>query len=199
MNYELANIDLHIMAIDEHLDYINSKVRFIDPDEYGFVEADSKNLVYRFMHLFQLCVFISGDEKIDSSHLKLKFSDGTEYSIKEYTEECDKLCRNKFADLIIFQEKWSKIIDWNYYTIDWHLRELKKKLCRYKIYIECGNAPQENKKNKYCYRRRRRWILIDLSSSFLFIKNCWMRHNKERRFLTWNRNQSHSRNNITHF
>lgn len=147
INYELANIDLHIMAIDEHLEYINSKTQFIDPDEYGIVEADSINLVYRFMHLFQLCVFISGDKQIDSSQLKLKFSDGIEYSIKEYSEKCDKLCENKFVDLIILQEKWSKIIDWNYYTIDWELRELKKKLCRYKIYIACGNVPQEyNKK-----------------------------------------------------
>lgn len=147
MNYELANIDFHIMAIEEHLEFIHSKVQFIDPDEYEMVEADSKNLVYRFMHLFQLCVFLLGDEKIDSSQLKLKYSDGIEYSIKEYSEKCDKLCQNKFADLIIFQEKWSQIIDWNYYTIDRHLRELKKKLCRYKIYIKCGNAPQEyNKK-----------------------------------------------------
>lgn len=143
MNYELANIDLHIMAIEEHLEFIHSKVQFIDPDEYEMVEADSRSLVYRFMHLFQLCVFIACDEKIDSSQLKLRFSDGIEYSIKEYTEKCDKLCQDKFADLIILQEKWSKITDWNYYIIDRHLRELKKKLCRYKIYIECGNAPQE--------------------------------------------------------
>lgn len=146
MNYEIANVDMHIMRIDEHLSYLHDKVQFIDPDENEMVSADSKYLVYRFMHLFQLAIFLAGDKDIVTTDLKLKYSDNKEYPLKEYTEKCDLLCQNKFADLIILQEKWEKIIDWNFYTIDYHLNELKKKLMRYKSYVMCGHAP-ENYKN----------------------------------------------------
>lgn len=142
MNYELANVDMHIMRIDGHLSYIHDKVQFINPDEYEIVQADSKSLVYRFMHLLQFCVFLYGDKEIDTKNLKLKFSDDKEYGIAEYVEKCEALCQNKFADLIILQGKWDKIIDWNYYIVDYHLNELKKKLMRYKTYVLCGNAPE---------------------------------------------------------
>lgn len=89
--------------------------------------AKEKN--YRFMHLFQLAISLAGDKDIVTTDLKLKYSDNKEY-----------------ADLIILQEKWEKIIDWNFYTIDYHLNELKKKLMRYKSYVMCGHAP-ENYKN----------------------------------------------------
>ncbi len=81
------------------------------------------------MHLFQLAISLAGDKDIVTTDLKLKYSDNKEY-----------------ADLIILQEKWEKIIDWNFYTIDYHLNELKKKLMRYKSYVMCGHAP-ENYKN----------------------------------------------------
>lgn len=148
MNYEIANIDMHIMQIEEHLSYLHDKVQFIDPDENEMVSADSKYLVYRFMHLFQLAIFLAGDKEIVTTDLKLKFSDDKEYPLKEYTEKCDLLCQNKFTDLIILQEKWEKIIDWNYYTIDYRLNELKKKLIRYKSYVMCGNAPENYKDYK---------------------------------------------------
>ena len=145
INYELANIDYHIMAIDEHLDWIHSKVQFIDPDEYDMVGADSKKLVFRFMHLLQLTILLSGDDKIDTSQLMLKYSDGKEYTLKQYTSMGEDICNNKFANLIICQEKWEKVINWNYYTIDRHLNELKKKLLRYKMYIQRGDAPLSRK------------------------------------------------------
>lgn len=145
MNYEIANVDMHIIQIDEHLRYLHDKVQFINSDENEMVSADSKYLVYRFMHLFQLTIFLAGDKEIVTTDLKLKYSDGKEYPIKEYTEKCDLLCQNKFADLLILQEKWEKIIDWNYYTIDYHLNELKKKLIRYRSYIMCGHAPEKYK------------------------------------------------------
>lgn len=148
MNYEIANVDMHIMRIEEHLSYLHDKVQFINPDENEMVSADSKYLVYRFMHLFQLAIFLAGDKEIVTTDLKLKFSDDKEYPIKEYTEKCDLLCQNKFTDLIILQEKWEKIIDWNYYTIDYRLNELKKKLIRYKSYVMCGNVPENYKDYK---------------------------------------------------
>lgn len=90
--------------------------------------------------------FLAGDTDIVTTDLKLRYSDNKEYPLKEYTEKCDLLCQNEFADLIILQEKWEKIINWNFYTIDYHLNELKKKLMRYKSYVMCGHAP-ENYKN----------------------------------------------------
>ncbi len=141
MNYEVANIDYHIMAIDEHLDFIHSKVQFIDPDKYDMVEADSRNLAYRFVHLLLLVGSLSSDKAIDTSNLRLKFSDENEYNLQEYVEKCDELCNKGLANIIILQEKWEEIISWNYYTIDRHLNEIKKKLFRYKIYILRGNAP----------------------------------------------------------
>lgn len=145
MNYEIATIDMHIMQIDKYLSYLHDKVQFINPDENDMVSADSKNLVYRFMHLFQLTTFLVGDKNIVTTELKLKYSDDKEYPLKEYTKKCDLLCQNNFADLIIFQEKWEKIIAWNYYTIDYHMNILKKKLMRYKSYVMCGHAPDNYK------------------------------------------------------
>lgn len=148
MNYEIANVNMHIMQIDEHLSYLHDKVQFINPDENEMVSAYSKYLVYRFMHLFQLAVFLAGDKEIVTTDLKLKYSDDKEYSLKEYIEKCDLLCQNQFAEFLILQEKWEEIIDLNYYTIDYRLNELKKKLIRYKSYVMCGNAPE-----KYnCYK-----------------------------------------------
>lgn len=143
MNYEIAIIDFHIALIDEHLEFIHKKIEFIDPDEYGIVEAESKNLIYRFLHLCQFTIFLSSDENIDTSELMLKYSDDKEYTLKEYTILCDKLAENHFAELLILQNKWDEVINWNYYIIDRHLNELRKKLCRYKSYIYCGNVPQD--------------------------------------------------------
>ena len=145
MNFEIANVDMHIILIDNHLSYLHDKVQFLNPDEYEIVTAESKFLVYRYMHLFQLAISLEGDKEISTTDIKLKFSDDKEYSIKEYTEKCDLSCKNKFTDLIILQEKREKIIDWNYYTIDYHLNELKKKLMRYKSYVLCGNVPENYK------------------------------------------------------
>ena len=146
INNELALIELHIMHVDEHLEFLHNKIAFIDPKKYEMVEANSESLVYRFMFVFQLSVFISDDEMIDSEQLLLKFSDDKECSIKEYIKKCDKLCSCHFANLLIVQEKWDKLIDWNLYTIDRHLRELKKKLLRYKMYIRCGRAPEQQRR-----------------------------------------------------
>lgn len=146
INFQLATIDMNIMAIDEHLEFINSKVVFINPDEYGLVGADSKHLVYRFMFLFQLAVNLDADKMIESSDLRLKFSDDNEYSLHDYIDKCESICTNKFAGFTILQDKWEKVIEGNLYTIDCHLKELKKKLLRYKMYINYGNVPQRYRK-----------------------------------------------------
>lgn len=146
INFQLATIDMNIMAIDEHLEFINSKVAFINPDEYGLVGVDSKHLVYRFMFLFQLTVNLDADKMIESSDLKLKFSDDNEYSLHDYIDKCESICMNKFAGFTILQDKWEKVIELNLYTIDRHLKELKKKLLRYKMYINYGNVPQRYRK-----------------------------------------------------
>ena len=142
INFELANIDMHIMKIDDYLSELHYKVKFINPEEYDIVQADSKPLVYRFMHLFKLTISLQGDNDINCSRLLLKFSDDNEYTLEKYIEKCETLCENHFTQMLILQEKWDKVIEWNYYTIDRHLNELKKKLVRYKSYILCGNAPE---------------------------------------------------------
>lgn len=148
INYEVANIDMHIALIDECLSYMHEKTVFINPEEYNIAQADSENIIYRFMHLFQLAINLYSKEKIDTSELRLKYSDNQEYSLSEYIQKCDELCQMQFANMLILQDKWEKIIAWNLYTIDRHLNELKKKLCRYKSYIYCGNAPQKIAKHQ---------------------------------------------------
>ena len=142
INYELANVDMHVIKIDNHLNELYHKVNFIDSDEYKIVQADSKYLVFRFMHLLQFVIDLYSDKEIDSSNLELKYSDDELYTLKEYIEKCNKICENSFAEMRILQEKWDKIINWNYYTIDKHLNDLKRKLVRYKSYILCGNVPE---------------------------------------------------------
>lgn len=142
MNYEIANIDLHIMHIDEHLDFQNSKAKFINPEEDELVQADSESVVLRFMHLMQLVINIMSDKYIDSSVLMLKTGED-ECTLQEYIDYCEEICQNHFLDIAKDEEKWSKTIAWNNYIIDWKLGELKKKLIRYKTYVLCGNAPTD--------------------------------------------------------
>lgn len=148
MNYEIAKIDMHIAIIEEHLERIHDKVKFINPEEYEIVEADSENIMYRFLHLFQLIISLSSDKNIDLSELELKYSDGKEYKFNDYILLYEKIAENKFSEILMAQDKWVKIIDWNYYIIDMHLNLLKKKLCRYKTYVCCGNAPEDYKNYK---------------------------------------------------
>ena len=141
INYEIANIDLHIMYINNHRDYQNSKVRFIDPEDDEIVQVDSDNIVYRFMHLLTLAMNLNHDENIDTSRLLLKWIDEKEYPLEQYIRESEKICMNHFLDLFQNEKKWDKVIAKNNYIIDWKLDDLEKKLQRYKMYILCGNAP----------------------------------------------------------
>ncbi len=145
MNYELANVDLHIMHIEKHLDYQNNTVKFINPEMDEIVQADDKSIIIRFMHLFQLVVMLNGDENIDTTQLMLKTTDKDECSLKEYIAKCNDICMNRFQDITNEEERWEKIISWNNFIIDWRLDELKRKLLRYKYYITCGNVPQNYK------------------------------------------------------
>lgn len=142
MNYEIANIDMHIMEIEEHLDFQNSKVKFINPEDDELVQADSKLIVHRFMHLLQLCTNLYCDERINTEELQLRVLNNEECSLKEYLTICENICQNNFVELICYEKEWDKIIAWNNYFIDWKLQDLKKKLVRYKFYILCGNAPE---------------------------------------------------------
>lgn len=142
MNYEIANVDMHIMHIDEHMSFQTSKVKFINPENDELVQYDSDSVVLRFVHLLQLCGNLYADKYIDTSELRLKFIDGKEYTLEQYISLCESVCTKSFMDFIGREEQWSKLVAWNNYVIDWRLEDLKKKLIRYKSYILCGNAPE---------------------------------------------------------
>ena len=151
MNYELANIDLHIMKIDEILSLQQSKTKFIDPKDEEIVDCDNENVGLRFLLLLQVFQFISATESIDASALELKFLNNQKLTVEEFIMRSHDILINHEFQTIASDVEWDNLIKWNNWYLDRQLNDLKNKLRRYKYYILCGNAPDnysELKKEK---------------------------------------------------
>lgn len=148
MNYEIANIDMHIMRIDEILELQQSKTKFINPEEEELVDADCKDVGLRFLLLLQILTLIYGDSEIDTESMKLKFLNGEELLIKDFIEKSEEILVGRRFRVVAPEDEWDKLVKWNNWYLDWQLNELKRKLQRYKYYILCGNAPENYSKLK---------------------------------------------------
>ena len=142
INFELANIDMHVMKIDEILELQHSKTQFINPDEEELVDVDCEDIGKRFLLLLQITLRIISDKGINASALKLHFLNNEEITAEEFIKRSEELLfKHEFREVATDKE-WDRIISWNNWYLDWQLNDLKKKLIRYKMYILCGNVPQ---------------------------------------------------------
>ncbi len=148
INYELANVDMHIMKIEEILELQQSKTKFIKPEEEEIVDYDNKDVGLRFLLLLQVLVHIRADDAIDASSLKLKYLNDEKLSIDEFIMKSEAILANRGFRTVASDDDWNKIVAWNNWYIDWQLNDLKNKLRRYKNYILCGNAPNNYKELK---------------------------------------------------
>lgn len=142
INYELANVDMHIMKIDEILELQQSKTKFIKPEDEELVDYDNNDVGLRFLLLLQVLVNLKAEEEIDSSSIELKFLNDEKLSIEQFITKSETLLMTHKFRAVTSDDEWSEIVAWNNWYLDWQLNDLKKKLIRYKMYILCGNVPQ---------------------------------------------------------
>lgn len=113
MQAELSEIDACVGAIDKLLNYLQTSVNFIDPNEIKIYKGDENNLHYRNMHLMQLLDFLKNEPLIVDNGVMLKWFDGTEktlddYSISLFTDLQHGLYKqfpaNKIMDVVLWNE-----------------------------------------------------------------------------------------------
>lgn len=148
IDYELANVDMHIMKIDEILELQQSKTKFINPEDEEIVDYDNDDVWLRFLLLLQVLVNISGIKEVDASAITLKFLNEEKLSIEEFIMKSETILMSHKFRIVASDDEWDKIVAWNNWYIDWQLNELKNKLRRYKHYILCGNAPNSYRELK---------------------------------------------------
>lgn len=148
MNYELANIDMHIMKIEEILELQQSKTKFIDPKDEEIVDYDNDNVGLRFLLLLKVLQTIMATQGIDASALKLKFLNNQKLTVEEFIMRSHEILINHTFRTVASDADWDNLVKWNNWYIDCQLNDLKKKLNRYKCYVLCGNVPEDYSETK---------------------------------------------------
>lgn len=137
MNYEIAKIDAGIMMLDEYLESIKEEMVFIDPLKHEINKSIGKDEYTQFLKQWQILRRLSLDDRIDAKAMKVVYMDKNECTLEEFIDFCEKDATNGFAEISFEQSK--DLIEYNYSIVNRDIVALRKKLCRYKTYIYCGN------------------------------------------------------------
>ena len=119
-------------AYEEGVDFLyqNNIVKIIGNEKVEGIECIKTELVDK------------GEGRLSPVNIEgSNYTIGADYVIMAIGSKLEEKIVDELA-----KDKWEKVIEWNLYTIDRHLKELKKKLLRYKMYINYGNVPQRYRK-----------------------------------------------------
>ncbi|WP_294241414.1 hypothetical protein [Pseudobutyrivibrio sp.] len=142
INYELANIDMHIMKIDGYIGQLNVKTKFINPDDEELIDYDTSDIRKRFLLLLGITTYLNNDDAIDTSNITLHMPGEKNCVLSDYVSKWNEILINQEFGYYLNDKDMEKDINWNYWYLDWQLNNLKDKLSRYRCYILCGNAPE---------------------------------------------------------
>lgn len=125
------------------LELMTCKTKFINPDEEELIDSDTSDIGKRFLLFLGVVTKLYGDKNINTDSLFLKLPQNEKCNITDYIVKSEEILLNQSFGSVSDANTWEKTINWNYWYLDWQLNDLKDKLKRYRIYIQCGNAPDD--------------------------------------------------------
>ncbi len=137
MNYEITKIEAGIMCIDDYIESIKGEIFLVDPLEYKIIKSNNHDAYTQFMRQWQMFKRLSLDKRIDTKAMKVVYMNKKECTVEEFGALCEKDAENGYEEIAF--EECKEIIEYNYFLVNRELALLRKKLCRYKIYIYCGS------------------------------------------------------------